>query len=61
MKNNNIQNSIDDESRKHIKEVVEDQYGFIPTDEEIDRIDRGLKGSYESLHPYRIINRLATL
>lgn len=60
MNNNIIQNSIDDESRKHIKEVVKQHYGFIPTDEEIDRLDKELRISYEIIHPYRIINMFAT-
>lgn len=60
MNNNIIRNSIDDKSRNHIKEIVEYHYGFIPTDEDIDKIDKGLSNNYGTLHPYRIVNRLAT-
>ena len=51
---------IDDKLRNHIRNVVELHYGFIPTDAQIDRVDKGLRGSYVTLHPYRIVNRLAT-
>jgi len=60
MNSNTIFAPIDNGLKQHIKDVVKKNYGFIPTDVEIDMFDQGLREAYPTLHPYRIINHLAT-
>lgn len=45
---------------ERIKKIVEFNYGFIPNEQDILRIDRGLRGQYAVLHEQGIIRELVT-
>lgn len=52
---------MDQVTKNEIKTLVNNNYGFIPDDDEIDEIDNKLKERYYyELHEFRIINHLAS-
>ena len=51
---------ISDEMKKRIKKIVRYHYGLTPKDDDIERIDKGLRNNYATLHDQRIIRELAT-
>ena len=51
---------ISDEMKKRITRIVKYNYGFIPKDDDIKRIDKGLRNNYATLHDQRIIREIVS-